>query len=671
MQNTKKFLILASLLLAACSSDPMQEAPGSTESPQTVAESKICNTAEIGQAVKGQLIAKFDEEAIPQLEAAAGRYAQTRSAMTRSGIESLDAVLEELHATALERVFPATEKYEASTREAGLHRWYVLEFDTDADLEKAALRLAEVAQISKVQYSVERKKAYDGKAYPFKEAAHGATRALVTAPFNDPNLFWQWHYINNADQAIATEARAGVDINVADAWRLTAGNPEVIVAIVDEGVKYTHPDLMANMWENPEPSAEYNYQDIHGYNFADNGPITWDKVVTLPNGQLDGDSSHGTHVAGTVAAVNNNGLGVAGVAGGSGSGDGVRLMSCQVFSGAQNPTDVVIGRAIKYAADHGASILQCSYGSSANFTSDRQYEATAPLEIEALLYFMSRKNCPALDGGLVFYSAGNDSKPISNFPGGYSKCISVTSVGIDGLPAYYTCYGQGCNIAAPGGETVGFSGGERAGILSTVCSEVTGTDYGYMQGTSMACPHMSGVAALGLSYALAKGKHYTRDEFVSMILTSVNEIDSRFEGTKSTGAKITLEDYIGKMGTGLIDTYQLLMQIEGTPCLKVSTSNLELITLTQYFGGSAKNLTYTGVEMSQEDMQKLGITSAPKMYNGQLMIKCTKPGVARIKVSAVAGGNRPASETIMGGIEVSKEFAVIARETGAENGGWL
>lgn len=670
MQNTKKFLILASLMLAACTSDPLQQqTPGDDQNVQTVADGKICNTSD--EALPGQLIAKFSEEAIPTLEKAAEQCSATRSAMTRSGIESLDEILADLKVTKLERVFPYAGKNEAETRAAGLHRWYILEFDPEQDIEEAARRLATVAQISKIQYNKERKKCYDGKVYPFKEGVHGATRAMVTSDFNDPQLFWQWHYINNADQAIATEARAGIDINVADAWKLTAGDPRVIVAIIDEGVKYTHPDLAANMWENPEPSAEYNYQDIHGYNFIDNGPITWDKLETQPNGQVTGDSGHGTHVAGTVAAVNNNGIGVGGVAGGSGKGDGVRLMSCQVFSGTKNPEDVVLGRAIKYAADHGASILQCSYGTSADFTSDRQYEANSPMEIEALLYFMSKKNCDAVDGGLVFYSAGNDSKAISNFPGGFSKCISVTSVGPDGLPAYYTCYGLGCNIAAPGGETVGFSGGERAGVLSTIASEITGSDYGYMQGTSMACPHMSGVAALGLSYALAKGKHYTRDEFVSMILTSVNEIDSRFDGIKSTGAKIDLSNYVGKMGTGLTDAYQLLMQIEGTPCLKLSTDKLELVTLTQYFGGSAKELTYRSVEMSEADMQKLGITTAPKMYNGQLMIKCTKPGVARIKISAVAGGNRPGTETIMGGIEVTKEFAIIAREASAPNGGWL
>lgn len=83
------------------------------------------------------------------------------------------------------------------------------------------------------------------------------------------------------------------------------------------------------------------------------------------------------------------------------------------------------------------------------------------------------------------------------------------------------------------------------------------------------------------------------------------------------------------------------------------------------------DLTYMGVEVSAEDMQKLGMAVEPKMYNGQLMIKCTKPGVAHITVKAVGGGNRPGTGSVMGGIEITKTFAVIARETGAENGGWL
>ena len=670
MQNRKKILLLASILFAACSSDPIQDPSTPVDAPAQIAAAKICNSS--SGALKGTIIAKFDEEAVPVLEAEAARQAATRSQVTRSGLASVDEILDELNVSSFERVFPDDGVNEARTRAAGLHRWYVLHFDEDQDLDAAAERLASIAEVSQIQFSVKRSKAYDGKVYPFTGGTHGQTRALVTSDFNDPELFWQWHYINNADQAIATTARVGADINAANAWKITGGNPQVIVAVVDEGIKYTHPDLAANMWTNPNPSAEYNYQDTHGYNFVDDGPITWDKSETSVTGEELGDSGHGTHVAGTVAAVNNNGLGVAGVAGGTGKNDGVQLMSCQIFSGSKGGTDLVVSRAIKYAADHGASILQCSYGYTGyDITTDRAYEKRSPLEYEALVYFMNQKNCPALDGGLVFYSAGNDGVALSSYPGAYRDFISVTSIAPDYLPAYYTCYGPGCNVAAPGGETTGLSGGVKAGVLSTVCSEISGTDYGYMQGTSMSCPHASGVAALGLSYALAKGKHYTREEFVSMYLTSVNDLECYLEGTKESGAELDLVNYRGKMGTGLIDAYQLLMQIEGTPCLKVPTGKLELIPLTQYFGGSAQNLTYTGLEISEEDQEKLGMAARPEMYNGQLMIKCTKPGVARVKVKAVAGGTRPGTETIIGGIEISKEFAIIARDSGSQNGGWL
>ena len=352
MHNKTKLLIFASLLLAACSTDPMQEIPNRGDSaPEIETSGKICNTSD--DAVAGSLIVKFGEEAVSGLEQYALNAAGTRSALTRSGIASVDEILTDLHVTSLERVFPEAGEHEARTRAAGLHRWYVLRFAAEEDLDKAAERLAGVAEISKVQFRTRLYRASDCKTYPFHATAGDRTRALVTADFNDPNLFWQWHYINNADQAVATTSVAGADIHVADAWKLTAGNPEVIVAIVDEGVKYTHPDLAANMWTNPNPSPEYNSQDIHGWNFAADGPVSWDQK---------GDSGHGTHVAGTVAAVNNNGIGVCGVAGGTGNGDGVRLMSCQIFSGDQTGDALVSSRAIKYAADHGASILQCSWG---------------------------------------------------------------------------------------------------------------------------------------------------------------------------------------------------------------------------------------------------------------------------------------------------------------------
>lgn len=151
MHNKTKLLIFASLLLAACSTDPMQEIPNRGDSaPEIETSGKICNTSD--DAVAGSLIVKFGEEAIPSLEQNALNAAKTRSALTRSGIESVDDILNDLHVTSLERVFPEAGEHEARTRAAGLHRWYVLGFASEEDLDKAAERLAGVAEISKVQF---------------------------------------------------------------------------------------------------------------------------------------------------------------------------------------------------------------------------------------------------------------------------------------------------------------------------------------------------------------------------------------------------------------------------------------------------------------------------------------------------------------------------------------
>ena len=143
-------------------------------------------------------------------------------------------------------------------------------------------------------------------------------------------------------------------MNALEAWKTCKGDPSIIVAILDEGVMYTHPDLAANMWCNPGESVQgaqtdgdgNGYEgDLHGYNFVtESGDITWTDA---------NDTGHGTHVAGTIAAVNNNGIGVSGVAGGDGTpNSGVKIMSCQVFSGQNSVTLAGEARAIKLSLIH-------------------------------------------------------------------------------------------------------------------------------------------------------------------------------------------------------------------------------------------------------------------------------------------------------------------------------
>ena len=673
----KKILLLALLFLAGCASDPMEES-GGKEAP-AAALRKIVHAP--ANAARGELLIYFDGDAVGDVEQTAAAAAITRTAATRSGIAPVDDIFTQLGVTSLRRVFPCNPAAEERTRAAGLHKWYIVTFDEEVDLDAAARRLAAVSEVSFVQFNTKLQLASDNRACPYRGGS-AATRAAAGG-FNDPGYKDQWHYSNNGDRIFAETTRAGADINVEEAWKLAAGDPSLTVAIVDQGIKYSHPDLAANMWINKaeqsgttgrDDDGNGYADDVYGYNFAlGTSRLTWDVEAYDDKGKNVGDSGHGTHVAGTVAAVSNNGVGVSGIAGGTGRNDGVKLMSCQIFSGGEGGSAAVSAEAIKYAADNGASILQCSWGYPAGaVTTDNAYASGARIEKQAIDYFIATKNNAVLDGGLVIFAAGNDAKAMSGYPGAYRDYISVTAFSPDYLPAYYTNYGPGCNVAAPGGDAyISPSGSSAAQVLSTLPSELYQSDYGYMQGTSMACPHVSGVAALGLSYALAKGKQYTVAEFKSMLLTSVNDIDTYLDGTKQSLTTMQLRNYRKQMGTGAIDAYQLLMQIEGTPCLKAKVGVQQQLSLDKYFGKASANLTYLGVEISQADRTKLGISAEPTFVSGKLRLHCTKPGVARITVRAVAGGSGLGTGTSMGGMEIAKEFAVIARAVQTENGGWL
>lgn len=584
----------------------------------------------------------------------------------------------------MEKVFTSMSGKEELEKRFGMDRWYSVKMTDGSDPEIVAQRFAGIASVSAVEYGVTYKKASDCISHPYVPDNGIQTRAESSAKiFNDPSLPAQWHYINNGDVSVATSVYKGADINVADVWRtLTTGDNSIIVAVVDEGVKYTHPDLKNNVWTNPKEISNGSdsdgngyVDDIHGYNFVSNGPITWAKTE---------DSGHGTHCAGTISAVNNNGIGVSGVAGGSGKGDGVKIMSCQIFDNDRGGSSSIVAKAIKYAADMGASIISCSFGyAGGKFKSDLAYKngngGNNSLEYDAIHYFEATKNNDVLDGGIAIFASGNDGDPYATYPGALNDVISVSAFGPDYLPAYYTNYGPGCNITASGGEAylapwTSF----KPMVLSTLPSELGNGDYGYMQGTSMACPHVSGVVALGLAYSKKLGKHYSAKEFKEMVLSSANDFETKLAsaGKKNyapagEGYRVPLANYRKQMGTGSIDAWRLMMKIEGTPCLTAEAGEEQWLDLSGAFGTASVNLTYQKVEYSKADAEAIGMTKEPYIKYGRLFIHPTRCGAAKFKITAVGGGEAVGGDDAIGGMEMSQTVSVVVRPFKSENGGWL
>lgn len=454
-----------------------------------------------------------------------------------TGETGISRVVDKWGDVKLKRVFPPAGKFEERRKAFGLDLWYKVELPEETDAR-------EVVDF----YSGQEGVVYVEKEVPVAIPVPLAlpygeeSRAMaVDLPFNDPGLSKQWHY----DRMGVVETSENAHIGLFKGWKVTGGNRKVIVAVLDVGVDYLHDDLKDNMWVNeaelngvPGKDNDNNGYagDIYGYNFA------------AGTGNVD-RADHGTHVAGTIAAVNNNGIGVCGIAGGTGQDDGVRIMACQIgttFGGVTSNWEA-LANAFAYAADNGAVICQCSwtfpYGNS--------------LLKSGIEYFIehagSGEDSP-MKGGIVIVAAGNDGRHMMAYPAGYESCISVAAVSNTGQKADYSNYDESVDISAPGGL--------RAPTELGVYSTLANNKYGYMNGTSMACPHVSGIAALIIS--AHANEDFTAEQLKNILLESVVSIED------------SDPEYAALMGKGVARVDRALWNDDG-----VAPEAVNDLTLTQ------------------------------------------------------------------------------------------
>lgn len=575
-----RFLTIAPLLitLAGCNGIGGNEnnGPGSEDSGPIVVFSPEA-------AIQGEIIVK--------MKAGAADETITRAGGVTSGNTQIDRVLMTVGSVGFERLFPSCGRFEARTRKEGLDRWFIAKYDETVPAKEVAEMLSGCDGVEVIEYSIPTAVSAYSKATAAENEEPVTTRAYSSArntpfPFNESvrSQRMQWHY-NNTGNVYANSTVIGADADVYAAWQLCTGNPDVIVAVVDQGVKYDHEDLAANMWVNkgeiPDNGIDDDgngyIDDVYGFNFTDNkGKLTF-----------SAENMHGTHVAGTIAAVNNNGVGVNGIAGGSGNGDGVRIMSCETLGASESGNSGGgLGaqvRAIKYAADNGAVICQNSWGYTAGALSKNDwtrgnYSALA----DAIHYFIKYAGLDEngeqegpMAGGIVIFAAGNDASNELCYPASDEAVVSVASTSWLGTPSYFTNYGKWVSLSAPGGDLSLNS--TYGGVYSTSVAGDGGSAYEGINGTSMACPHVSGACALAVSwyYGAEKKKGLTNEMLKEALLSSVTPVDPFCDAP-----------YFGNMGAGSLDTYQLLLAVKKVamiPDVTVSRGGEVTVNLSEYF----------------------------------------------------------------------------------------
>ncbi len=490
--------------------------------------------------------------------------AVTRGALA-SGNEQLDQIAASLGVDEIRRVFADGGKFAERRRKYGFHLWYDLHFDEQTPVSRAADEFGALKElvsyiepVYKIRSTDVAEVVPDGAIYL---PAFGITRADAEMPFNDPMLPQQWHYHNAGG---ATGFLAGADINAFEAWKLETGKPNVIVSVHDDGANLEHPDLAAHFWVNEAEASGSSkadddnngyVDDLHGWSYVNN------------SGEID-YSSHGTHTSGTISAINNNGIGVCGVAGGTGPEDGVRIMPLQIYP----ESGTVVNNApdsYLYAADNGAVISQNSWTLGTTGELPKSYADAFDYFIENAGTDENGNQTGPMKGGVIIFAAGNTGGQ-TLLPAASDKVVAVAAM----IPNYqmgpYSNHGSAIDLFAPGGSSVATASDQQ--VLSTYSSNGV-PDYKFLWGTSMACPHVSGVAGLIVSHFGGDG--FTAAECRERLLNAYRPLGGIID-----------EDNLENIGRGLVDAAAALTNDPGTQPAQVTDAEFSV-------DGTALNFSWT------------------------------------------------------------------------------
>ncbi|MCC6821881.1 MAG: S8 family serine peptidase, partial [Verrucomicrobia subdivision 3 bacterium] len=375
---------------------------------------------------------------------------------------------------------------------------------------------------------------------------------------------------------------AGADIAATTAWDLTTGSTNVIVAVIDTGIRYTHRDLTNQMWRNPGESGggkETNGKDDDADGFIDN--VYGINAITGSGNPMD-DNDHGTHCAGTIGAAANNGNPHVGVTW------RVRLMGCKFLSASGSGANSAAIKCIDFAVAKGAKILSNSWGGGGN--SQALYDAINNARTKGVLFIAAAGNNASDNDAGPFYPA--------NYP--LDNIVSVAALTRNDLLADFSNYGRTTvDLGAPG-DTI---------YSSTAASD---TSYDYFSGTSMAAPHVSGVAALILSRYPAADLAELRDRLLlgTVPIPALN-------GVCTTGGRLNAYNSLTVSGSGIV---QVSVNPPSGATLLRSSSQPIYVTVTDLFGvtdatvtasiSGSTNLTFRNDGVTPDAVASNGVYSA-------------------------------------------------------------